>query len=477
MSATQAKAPSSAIDVSPNILLWLVAVAVFMETLDSTIVNTALPSIAHSLAENPLHMYAIIIAYSLTLAVFIPATGWMADRFGTRRIFMTAVTIFTLGSMACAASTSLGLLVAARVLQGVGGSMMLPVGRLAVLRAFPNEKYLNAISFVAIPGLIGPLIGPTLGGWLVEYTSWHWIFLLNVPVGLAGALATHKYMPDYRNDSGKEFDFAGFFMLSFGMVTLSISLDGFSELGWAQATVLVLLMFALASLTAYWLHASRRTNALFSLRLFDSASYRIGLLGNMFARIGSGSMPFLIPSLLQLNLGYSPSEAGMMMIPIAVMSIASKKVVQPLIRRFHYRRFLIVNTLILGASIASFALVSPLQPVWLTLTQLAILGMINSLQFTAMNSLTLKDLPAQYASSGNSLYSMVQMLSMSLGTAAAGALLTAFAQQEANSPSTHAFLKTFVSMGLITCASAWIFAQLSPRLKAPVKDQGVSALH
>jgi MFS family permease len=167
----------------------------------------------------------------------------------------------------------------------------------------------------------------------------------------------------------------------------------------------------------------------------------------------------------------------MMMIPIAVMSIASKKVVQPLIRRFHYRRFLIVNTLILGASIASFALVSPLQPVWLTLTQLAILGMINSLQFTAMNSLTLKDLPAQYASSGNSLYSMVQMLSMSLGTAAAGALLTAFAQQEANSPSTHAFLKTFVSMGLITCASAWIFAQLSPRLKAPVKDQGVSALH
>jgi len=465
--------------VSPNILLWLVAVAVFMETLDSTIVNTALPSIAHSLGENPLHMYAIIIAYSLTLAVLIPATGWMADHFGTKRVFMSAVAIFTIGSMACAASPNLFLLVCARVLQGVGGSMMLPVGRLAVLRAFPNEKYLNAISFVAIPGLVGPLIGPTLGGWLVEFTSWHWIFLLNVPVGIAGAIATYYYMPDYKAEKDRHFDFAGFGMLSFSMVTLSVSLDGFSELGWAQATVLVLLAFSMASLTAYWLHASKTPDALFSLSMFDNDTYRIGLMGNMFARIGSGSMPFLIPSLLQLSLGYTPAQAGMMMIPIAVMSIASKRMVQTLIRRFSYRKFLIFNTLLLGASIASFALISRNHPTWVTVIQLAIFGAVNSLQFTAMNSLTLKDLPPGLASSGNSLYSMVQMLSMSLGTAAAGALLTTFAHQDGADSilNAEAFFKTFISMGLITCASAWIFAQLSPRIKVPVKEQTTAALH
>jgi EmrB/QacA subfamily drug resistance transporter len=469
----------ASIPVSPNILLWLVAIAVFMETLDSTIVNTALPTIARSLGENPLQMYAIIIAYSLTLAVLIPATGWMADRFGTRRIFMTAVTIFTLGSMTCAASQNLVMLVAARVLQGIGGSMMLPVGRLAVLRAFPNEKYLNAISFVAIPGLIGPLIGPTLGGWIVEYASWHWIFLLNVPVGLAGIIYTHKYMPDFRNENSKPFDFTGFAMLSLGMVGISVSLDGFSELGWAQSIVIVMVAFSLAALTSYWLHASRNANALFSLRLFDNDAYRIGLLGNLFARIGSGSMPFLIPTLLQLSIGYSPAQAGMMMIPVAFMSIASKRIVQGLIHRYSYRRFLMLNTIFLGSSIASFAFVSPFHPAWVTALQLAVFGMVNSLQFTAMNSLTLKDVPAQYASQGNSLYSMVQMLSMSLGTAAAGALLTAFAQLhgEKSSTSADAFFKTFITMGLVTCASAWIFAQLSPRIKAPVKEQTVATLH
>lgn len=469
------------IRVSPNILLWLVATAVFMETLDSTIVNTALPSIATSLGENPLQMYSIVLAYSLTLAVFIPATGWMADHFGTRRVFMSAVAIFTLGSLACAASQSLPVLIGARVLQGIGGSMMLPVGRLAVLRAFPNEKYLSAISFVAVPGLVGPLIGPTLGGWIVEFTTWHWIFLINVPVGIAGAVATYYFMPDFRADTSRRFDFAGFFMLSFGMVTLSVSLDGFSELGWAQATVFVLMAFSMASLATYWLHASRSRTPLFSLHLFDFTTYRIGLIGNLFARIGTGAMPFLIPELLQLSLGYSPAEAGMMMIPIAIMSILSKRMVHIFIRLFNYRGFLIVNTLILGTGIASFALISRSNPVWLTVIQLSIFGMVNSLQFTAMNSLTLKDLPSTFASAGNSLYSMVQMLSMSLGTAAAGALLTAFADQGGApaqaSLNSQAFFKTFICMGMITYTGAWIFAQLSPYIKAPVKEPVAPALH
>jgi EmrB/QacA subfamily drug resistance transporter len=467
------------IKISPDLLLWLVAIAVFMETLDSTIVNTALPTIARALGENPLHMYAIVIAYSLTLAVLIPASGWMADHFGTRKMFMSAIGLFTLGSLACAISQSLPMLVAARVLQGIGGSIMLPVGRLAVLRAFPNEKYLNAISFVAIPGLVGPLIGPTLGGWLVEFTSWHWIFLVNLPVGILGAFVTYRYMPDFRAEKPRLFDFSGFAMLSFSMVTMSVGLDGLSELGFQQATVLVLVIFSLAALSAYWLHASGNPRALFSLQLFESATYRIGLLGNLFARIGSGSMPFLIPLLLQLSLGYRPAQAGMMMIPIALASICSKRLVQPIVKMFSYRRVLVINTILVGATIAGFALITKGYPIWLTIVQLGLFGMFNSVQFTAMNSLTLKDLSAESASSGNSLFSMVQMLSMSLGTAAAGALLTTFSHQNGSGSeqTLSAFNYTFICMGVITCTSAWIFAQLSPTVTAPAKEPATATLH
>lgn len=454
-------------------LLGLVAIGFFMQTLDATIVNTALPAMAKSLGESPLRMQSVIIAYSLAMAMLIPASGWIADRFGTRRIYTAALSVFSIGSLLCAYSPSLPYLVASRIIQGIGGSMLLPVGRLAVLRSFPKEKFLQAMSFVAIPGLIGPLIGPTLGGWLVEYASWHWIFLINLPVGIAGCIATIVFMPDNTTEEPSRFDLAGYLLLASSMVSISLALDGLSELGFQHATVLILMIFGLVALAAYWLRAARMPDALFPLALFKIDTFSVGILGNLFARIGSGAMPFLIPLLLQLSLGYSAFQAGMMMIPVAVAGILAKRIGTQLIKGAGYRNILVVNTILVGMTIASFALISPAEPLWVRIIHLAFFGAANSLQFTAMNTITLKDLNSSCASSGNSLLSMVMMLSMSLGVAAAGGLLATFSGMMDGNRSVQslpAFHASFICMGLITAASAWIFWQLPPDIKATAKE-------
>lgn len=445
-------------------LLWLVAVGFFMQTLDATIVNTALPAMAQSLGESPLRMQSVVVGYSLAMAMLIPASGWIADRFGPRRVYLGAISAFVLGSVLCALSPRLDLLVAARVLQGLGGALLLPVGRLVVLRTFPRDQFLHAMGFVTIPGLVGPLIGPTLGGWLVETASWHWIFLINVPVGLAGCMATLRFMQQVQGPPAGRFDAAGYGLLAFGMVALSLGLDGLSGLGMGQAAVLLLMVFGLASVAAYWLHAARVPQPLFSPHLFAQPSLRIGLLGNLFARLGSGSMPFLVPLLLQVSMGYSPLQAGMMMLPVAVAGMGAKPLAMWLIDRMGYRRVLVGNTLAVGVVMASFALTSPDHPWALRVAQLALFGAVNSLQFTAMNTVTLKDLAPDMASSGNSLLSMVQMLAMGMGVAAAGAVLGAFTALwgGAAGQTLPAFHATFACMGLMTMAAAGIFAQLAP---------------
>jgi EmrB/QacA subfamily drug resistance transporter len=454
-----------------NALLWLVAVGVFMQMLDTTIVNTALPAMARSLGESPLRMQSVVIAYALTVAMLIPASGWLADRFGTRRVFFAAIVLFTLGSLFCAMSRNLSEIVIARIIQGIGGAMLLPVGRLAVLRSVPRSDFLRAMSFVTIPGLIGPLIGPTLGGWLVEVASWHWIFLINLPIGLIGGIAAWRVMPDLR-EAVWRFDLVGYLLLAFGMVAVSLSLDGLSGNQARYAGVVILLVFGLASLVAYWIHAARSEHPLFSLRLFGVQSYSVGVLGNLFSRIGSGGMPFLIPLLLQVALGFTPMQAGLMMIPAAAAGMFSKRIVVPLIRNFGYRNVLVGNTILVGLAMASFALVVPGQPLWLHIVQFAFFGAVNSLQFTAMNTIALRDLTGDLASSGNSLLSMVMMLGMSLGVAIAGGLLGAFTGMEGGEASGHvlsAFRWSFVCIGLVTMASAGIFAQLTPESKKAVE--------
>ena len=463
--------------LSPRALLWLGAIGLFRQTLDSTIVNTALPAMARSLGESPLRMQMVVVAYALTMAVIIPASGWLADRFGTQRIFLLAIVLFTLGSAACAASGSLNQLIAARVLQGTGGAMLLPVGRLTVLRNFPNEQFLAAMSFGAIPGLIGPLIGPTLGGWLVEVASWHWIFLINLPVGLIGAIVTLRLMLNQRTPDIGRFDLGGYLLLTVAMVAISLSLDGMGALSWARTLVVLLLVIGLAALAAYWLHALKSPAPLFSPALFAIASYRVGVLGNLFARIGSGAMPYMIPLLMQVVMGFSPAQAGMLMLPVALASMATKRLVTRIITRWGYRRVLVTNTLLLGVMIAGFALMTPEQPLLLRIVQLALFGAVNSMQFTAMNAVTLKDLAPARAASGNSLFSMVQMLGMSLGVTCAAALLhafTAWLQTGAGADALPAFRAALVLIGVMTMASAAIFWQLDRG--TPVRSSAAAAV-
>jgi EmrB/QacA subfamily drug resistance transporter len=441
-------------------LLWLVSASFFMQTLDATIVNTALPAMASDLGEAALRMQSVVIAYSLTMAMLIPASGWLADRFGIRRTFLSAIIVFTTGSILCAAAHTLGQLTAARVLQGAGGALLLPIGRLALLQTFPRERLLPAMSFVAIPGLVGPLIGPTLGGWLVEVASWHWIFLINVPIGIAGGFFTLRHMRLGPAVSVAPFDFAGYALLAVGMIAVSVALDGLSELTLHHATVLLLLIFGLASLVGYWLRATQQAHPLFAPALFRIPTFSIGLLGNLFARLGNGSMPYLIPLFLQVGLGFAPFHAGLMLLPTSLAAMVTKRSVTSLIRRFGYRTVLVANTLLVGVAMASFALLGRRVPLWVLLIQLALLGIVNSLQFTAMNTLTLKDLDGPEASSGNSMLSMVQMLAMSLAVAAAAGLLAAFTDSFGHDHELTVFQATFLCVGLMTTASAWIFWQL-----------------
>ncbi|CAK7017153.1 multidrug transporter subunit MdtD [Saezia sanguinis] len=463
---------------SPRTLLWLVAIGFFMQTLDSTIVNTALPSIAKDLNESPLHMQWVLVSYMLTNAMIIPASGWLADRFGTRKIFSIAIVLFIIGSAICAFSPNLSVLVGGRVVQGCGAAMLMPVGRLAVLRTFPKDRFLKAMSFVTIPGLIGQVIGPTLGGWLAEMLSWHWVFLINLPIGIAGVVATWHAMPDKRAPAVDPFDITGYLYLAVAMVAISLSLDGFSSLGLERALVVLLLVLGLAACAIYWLHAQRAAHPLFNRSLFKVNSFKVGILGNIFARIGTGSMPFMLPLFMQTQLDYSPAQAGMMMLPVAFAAIFAKRMATSLIGNFGYRWVLTGNTLLLGAMIASFALMSREQPLILSLLLLACFGAANSLQFTAMNTVTLKDLDGTTASSGNTMLSMTQMLSMSLGVSIASTILQAFNDMLTHSlvkdASLTAFHLSFVLIGVMSCIASLIFWHLPAdrRPKAHVESLG-----
>lgn len=442
--------------------LWIVAFGFFMQSLDTTIVNTALPSMAKSLGESPLHMHMVIVSYVLTVAVMLPASGWLADRVGVRNIFFTAIVLFTLGSLFCAASSTLNELVMARVLQGVGGAMMVPVGRLTVMKIVPREQYMAAMTFVTLPGQIGPLLGPALGGILVEYASWHWIFLINLPVGIAGAIATLMLMPNYTMQT-RRFDLSGFLLLAAGMALLTIALDASKGMGMSHLALGALVVSGVAAILLYLHHARNNPRALFSLNLFHTRTFSLGLLGSFAGRVGSGMLPFMTPVFLQIGLGFSPFHAGLMMIPMVLGSMGMKRIVVQVVNRFGYRRVLVSTTLGLAGVMLLFMTTALLGWYYVLPFVLLLQGMINSTRFSSMNTLTLKDLPDDLASSGNSLLSMIMQLSMSIGVTVAGLLLGLFGQQHiaTDSGSTHSvFMYTWLCMAVIIALPALIFARV-----------------
>lgn len=457
--------PSPSQPASVRWQLWIVAFGFFMQTLDTTIVNTALPTMALSLNESPLRMHSVVVAYVLTVAVMLPASGWLADRLGVKRVFFAAIVIFTLGSLLCARSETLNALLLSRVVQGIGGAMMVPVGRLTVMKIVPRDQFMAAMTFVTIPGQIGPLLGPTLGGLLVQYASWHWIFLINLPVGIIGAVVTWLIMPNYTTETSR-FDVSGFLWLAIGMATLTLALDGHKSLSLPSIAVVGLIAVGVISLLSYWLHARNNEHALFNLRLFNTQTFSIGISAGFLARIGSGMLPFTTPLFLQIGMGFSPFHAGLMMIPMIIGSMGMKRIVVSIVNRFGYRNVLVFSTLALALSTLLFAVVALLHLVWLIPFVLLIVGLANAIRFSAMNTLTLKDLPDTIASGGNSLLSMTMQLSMSLGVSLAGILLGIFAQNgtlDFASPATaDVFRYTYLSMAVILALPALLFLRVPP---------------
>ncbi|MFP1527355.1 multidrug transporter subunit MdtD [Escherichia coli] len=441
--------------------LWIVAFGFFMQSLDTTIVNTALPSMAQSLGESPLHMHMVIVSYVLTVAVMLPASGWLADKVGVRNIFFTAIVLFTLGSLFCALSGTLNELLLARALQGVGGAMMVPVGRLTVMKIVPREQYMAAMTFVTLPGQVGPLLGPALGGLLVEYASWHWIFLINIPVGIIGAIATLMLMPNYTMQT-RRFNLSGFLLLAVGMAVLTLALDGSKGTGLPTLAIAGLVAVGVVAIALYLLHARNNNRALFSLKLFRTRTFSLGLAGSFAGRIGSGMLPFMTPVFLQIGLGFSPFHAGLMMIPMVLGSMGMKRIVVQVVNRFGYRRVLVATTL--GLSLVSLLFMDhraaglvlrfAVRPVFTRDGQLE--------RLSSMNTLTLKDLPDNLASSGNGL-SMIMQLSMSIGVTIAGLLLGLFGSQHVSVDSgttQTVFMYTWLSMAFIIALPAFIFARV-----------------
>lgn len=462
------KSSSAVLDTEPKFKLspsqakflpYVLAVALFMQILDATILNTALPEMALALGESPLKMQWAVISYALTLAIFIPISGFMADKYGTRKVFLSAIVLFSIGSIFCAMSPSLDILVASRILQGIGGAMMTPVARLILVKSYPRNQLLTVMNFAVIPALIAPLVGPLVGGYLVQYASWHWIFLINVPMGILGMIIGFKLVSDLREAAGK-LDWLGFglFAIAAGLLTLAVEL--LSKPGKALWGV-SLVAIGISLLLMYARHARKATNPIFPLSLFDIRTFRIGITGNLFTRLGISAVPYLMPLLLQVAFKYTPSQAGWLLTPIAVGAMGIKPWVSKIIQRFSYRKVLVINTTVLGTLIILLAQLDASMPWYYIAPLLVVMGACNSMQFSAMNTITIGDLKGSQTSSGNSLMAVNQQLAVSFGIAFGAAILTVFSDR-LNFEIISAFHATYYVLGVITIISGLSFLRLKP---------------
>jgi EmrB/QacA subfamily drug resistance transporter len=461
LQARDAASPLSA--TTKRLLPWLVAVGFFMESLDTTILNTAVPAVAQALRVPPLSMKAVLASYTLSLAVFIPISGWMANRFGTRRVFASAIGIFTLGSFLCGISTDIHWLVACRVLQGCGGAMLLPVGRLAMVRAFAKSELIGAMSFVAMPGLIGPMLGPLLGGLIIGYFHWSVIFFVNIPIGLCGLVLVRRHMPNYREKRNYPLDIVGLVLFGSGISLLSYVLEVFGETTLSGREVLGLLAISAALLGAYGLHSTRTPHPLLHLTLVRIRSFRVAVTGNLFTRLGIGGIPFLLPLLYQVGLGYSPLQSGLLILPQAFAAMSLKLTMPLILKRFGYRRVLIANTIALGLMIFLFATIDAGTPVWLIVLMAFTYGFLTSLQYTSMNTLAYADVNEREASGASTIASTVQQLAISFGVAAASLAADLFIPDRLHSTAPqmiHGIHLALWALGALTIVSTIVFNEL-----------------
>lgn len=446
-------------------LPWVVATALFMEQLDSTIVNTGIPSMAVSLGVTPLSLKAVVTSYILSLAVSIPISGWLAERYGTRRVFMLAVALFTVSSVLCGLAVNSTMLIAARVPQGIAAAMMMPVGRIAIVRTFSKAELLQAMNFVIIPALLGPLLGPTVGGLIVHWFTWREIFFVNIPVGLLALWFAKNYMPNYQSDTPRPLDVRGLLLFASGTGLLSWLLEVFGEINLPNGTVAMLAAVSVGLLVAYGWHAGRVPYPLLRLSLLSTRTFRVSVLGGFVTRLGVGGMPFLLPLLYQLGMGLPAWQSGLLMMPAAVAAMAMKTLAAPMLKRFGYRQVLIVNTLLVACAIASYSLVGPSTPIVVIVGMGLALGLFNSLQFSSMNSMAYADINAADASMASTMASTLQQMSLSFGLAF-GSLTTAYflgglpqSDQVAVTASLHHAFLALAGLTVVSSAAFWTLRQ------------------
>jgi EmrB/QacA subfamily drug resistance transporter len=439
----------------------VVACAMVMESLDQTIITTSIPQMAQSLGESPLRLNVAITSYLLSLAVFIPVSGWIADRYGARSVFCVAMAVFTVGSALCGAANSLTTLVLMRILQGLGGALMTPVGRLVLLKSFPKSELVTAMSYVAIPALVGPAIGPLLGGFLTSYVSWRWIFYVNVPFGALGILLALRYFENFRGSATGRFDFFGFILCGIGLAAVEVGLEVTGRRlisGWAEGSIWAL---SALSLAAYGFYARRTPNPAVDLKIFRIKTFRLGVLAGSICRVGLSSTSFLVPLLLQIPFGFSAFKSGLVTSVLAIGAISMRLVSPPLLRRLGFRNILLGNGTITSAMMLALALITYGAPVAWILCGLFALGFFRSLQFTCMNTLGYSDLVGHEISPGSSLSSVAQQLSMSFGVTISATMLALITAPNPL-PSAADFRPVLVCMAVFPLVSSVWFMRLHP---------------
>ena len=452
--------PSSSYD---RVVPLIVAVALFMENMDSTVISTSLPAIARAIGTNPLALKLAVTSYLLALAICIPASGWMADRFGARKVFRIAIGVFVLGSIGCALSRSLDEFVLARIVQGMGGAMMTPVGRLIVVRSIEKRLLVHAMALVTIPALIGPICGPPLGGFITTYASWHWIFIIIVPIGLVGIVMATRYIPEIRAERPAPFDFVGFILSGLGIGGLAFGLSVMGLQFLPNGVLAALLGVGAASTAAYIVHAKRTPAPILDLGLFKLPTFRASIIGGFMFRLGIGALPFLLPLLLQIGFNLTPFQSGLITFTGALGSMFMKAAVAAVLRHVGYRPVLVYNSLISAAFLAACASFVPGMPFAAMIAILLAGGFFRSLQFTAINTIAYAEVEPRLISRATTLSAVGQQLALSTGVAV-GALVVELTLRlnHGSAMSAWDFPPAFLAVGALAGAASLVFARLPP---------------
>ena len=463
--------------ISSRVTPLIIATALFMEQLDSTVLATALPAMARDLHEDPIALKLALTAYLLSLAVFIPLSGWAADKYGARRVFRAAIVVFTFGSILCAFSNSLATIVAARIVQGLGGALMVPVGRLVVLRTAPRHELVQAMAWLAIPALVGPVIGPPFGGFLATYAHWRYIFWINAPIGLLGVVLATRFIPDLAETHPRPLDRRGAMLSGIGLCGLVFGFT-IGGRGLVAAPLVALITgVGATALVAYVRHARQTPHPILDLRLLRIPTFRAAILGGFLFRVGLGASPFLLPLLLQEGFHLTPLQSGLLTFAGAAGAIAMKTTAQPIINRFGFRRVLIVNALISAGFLFSYAFFTPTTPRMTILLVILIGGFFRSLEFTALNAIAFADIAPYDMSNATSFAAVGQQLALSTGVAIGAAILEATRSlHEGSQLVADDFASAFYVVAIITALAATIFWPLPPTAGDELTNRRARAL-